>query len=154
MKPLARASGLLAAAAALLAGAAAADDIAGVIAARHDHFKSMGAAAKALTGELDAPALVVADVRRDAATLDALAAELPTWFPAGSGPDSGAKTRALPAIWTTPEAFAKDAKDLALAADRLNAAAADGRMDTLRPALAAVKATCKTCHDAFRGPET
>lgn len=98
MKTIARASVLLGLAAALAAGAALAGDAATMITARHDHFKAMGSATKALTGELDVETPALPDVRRDAATLVALAALLPNWFPAGSGPDLALKTAALATI--------------------------------------------------------
>jgi cytochrome c556 len=139
---------------AILAAAAAtplwAADLATAIAQRQDHFKAIGKAAKGVSDELKSSAPSKPKIQDYAKQIDALAPQLPTWFPAGSGPDSGQKTHAKAAIWQKPETFKKDAVAFADAAHKLDAAAAMGDLAATRAQMAALGETCKTCHQAFR----
>ena len=130
-------------------GAAAID----VIAARQQNFKSIGKANKAISDELKngQPSLVV--IQSNAKTLKALSGQLPQWFPAGSGPEAGAKTKALPAIWTQKADFAKAAANFAAAAQALDTAAASGDSARVMAASASLGSACKGCHDTFRSKE-
>jgi cytochrome c556 len=135
--------------AALAAGLSAAD----AIKARHDHFKEMGGAAKALGDQFKSGAPDAAIVKAQAAKLATTAATLPTWFPAGTGPESGVKTRALPVIWTDKAGFSAAAKTLAAETAKLNSLAAAGDMAGAGAQMQAVGAACGGCHKKFRGPE-
>jgi cytochrome c556 len=139
---------------ALLVAAAAtplwAADVATVIAQRHDHFKTIGKAAKGISDELKTSAPSKPKIQDYAKQIDALAPQVPAWFPAGSGPDSGQKTHAKAAIWQKPEEFKKDAVAFADAAHKLDAAASMGDLAAVKMQMAAVGQTCKTCHQAFR----
>ncbi len=77
----------------LCAGAAVGADLTGVEAAkaRIAHMKALGGAAKALGDQLKSGAPDPVVVKAEAAKIDAAAKALPTWFPAGSGPSSGAE---------------------------------------------------------------
>ena len=67
-----------------------------VIEARQQGFKKMGAAMKALTGQLKSDAPDHAQMAAAVQTLSAGADAQLHWFPAGSGPESGLDTDALP----------------------------------------------------------
>ena len=69
-------------------GALAQTAVADAVKARHEHFKQQGAAFKAINDELkkDSPSLGV--ITPNALKIKATAAELPNWFPKGSGPES------------------------------------------------------------------
>ena len=139
----------------LSAGAAIGADLTGAAAAkdRIAHMKAMGGAAKALGDQLRSGAPDPAVVKTEAAKIDASAKALPTWFPAGSGPSSGAETHALPLIWSDPTGFAAKQHALALAAAKLDATASAGDMAAVGPAMQAVGGACKGCHETYKAKE-
>jgi cytochrome c556 len=118
--------------------------------AREANFKKIAKANKAIGDELKKPSPAIAILQANAGTIDQLAPQVPHWFPAGSGPESGARTEALPAIWQRPEDFARKAADFAAAARTLQAAAAGGDIANVWAAAPAVGASCKGCHEQFR----
>lgn len=137
------------ASAVLAAGLSAAD----AIKARQGHFKELGGAAKALGEQFKSGAPDAVVVKANAAKLAQTAAALPTWFPAGAGPEAGVKTRALPVIWTDGPGFSTAAKTLATETSKLNALAAAGDMAGAQAQMQAVGAACGGCHKKYRGPE-
>ena len=106
-----------------VAGATWALDAAAVEQAREAHFKEIGRNFKAVREELQKSAPDLAVVRAAAHQIDALAPQLPTWFPAGSGPQAGLKTDAKAEIWAKPEDFRGKAQDLTLRAKAFEVAA-------------------------------
>ena len=68
-------------------------------------------------------------------------------FPAGSG---GGKSLAKPEVWTDAAGFDKAMKDAHAAAVALQSVADEA---AYRPALGALGATCKGCHDKYRIPK-
>ena len=117
-------------------------------------MKALGGAAKALNDQLKSGAPDAAIVKAQTARMAQLAHALPTWFPKGSGPESGAKTRALPIIWTDGPGFSLVQQHLAAEADKLAAAGASGDMSAVGAQFRVVFGACKSCHDKYRGPET
>ncbi len=140
-------------AASLCAGAAYAQDPASIAATRHENFKKLGGSFKGILDELKKPAPDLAVIKTNAKALDTLAAQLPTWFPAGTGADVVPKSHALPVIWQKPDEFKKDAGDLASAAHAMDLAAMSGNMDTIRGALPALGGACKACHQTFKAKD-
>jgi cytochrome c556 len=132
--------------AAALSGADAAKD-------REAHMKALGGSAKALGDQLKSGTPDAAVVKTEAAKIAQLATAMPTWFPKGSGPESGAKTRALPLIWTDAAGFAAAQQSFAAETAKLNAAAASGDMAAVGGQMRPVFGACKGCHDKYRGPE-
>jgi len=128
-------------------------DAASVEKSRHDYFHQVGRAMKGAGDELKKPEPSMTDLKAFAATLDKLAPELPTHFPAGSGPDSGVKTEAKADIWSRPADFQKAADAFAAAAHGFNAAAQTGDVNATRTARMALGKTCGACHDSFRNEE-
>ena len=61
--------------------------------------------------------------------------------------------RALPAIWTDKATFKAEEKKFAAAVEKLNAAAQTGKLEEIKVAYGETGASCKSCHDTFRGPE-
>jgi cytochrome c556 len=117
---------------------------------REKNFKQIAKANKAIQDELKKPAPDVATIRASAGRLEGLAKQIPSWFPAGSGPQEGVKTEALPAIWEQGPKFSAAAARLAQTTTALNAAAAGGDLAAIRAAAPEVGASCKGCHDSFR----
>lgn len=135
------------------AGAAYAQDPAAIAHERHEHYEQIGKASKALREELKKPAPDLAVLLASAKTLDTLAPQVPSWFPAGTGKDVVPKSAALPAIWQKPDEFKKDAAALATAAHNLYLAAQSGKVDAVREAAPALGDACKTCHQSFKAKD-
>ena len=117
---------------------------------REKNFKQIAKANKTIQDELKKPTPDVATIRSSAGTLEGLAKQIPSWFPAGSGPQEGVKTEALPAIWEQGPKFSAAAARLAQTTTALNAAAVGGDLAAIRAAAPEVGASCKGCHDSFR----
>ena len=158
IRPRAAALGLivtLLAGAALGAGLSGAPGVSGAEAAkaRMAHMKALGAAAKALVVQMHSASPDMAVVKVQAAAIAAAAQAIPTWFPVGSGRESGARTHALPIVWTDPAAFAAARGKLVTAAATLDAAAAAGDLTAVHAALHPVGAACDGCHKKFKVPD-
>lgn len=132
------------------AGAAWALDAASVEQARTAHFKEIGRSFKAARDELQKSAPDLAVVRAAAHRIDELAPQLPTWFPAGSGPQAGLKTEVKAEIWAKPEDFRTKAQDLAARAKAFDGAAGKGDLGAVTQAQAQLGQACKACHEEFR----
>ncbi|MFN7177453.1 MAG: c-type cytochrome [Thermaurantiacus sp.] len=126
-------------------------NVAGVIEARQENFKAIGRANKAIQDELKRPRPSLDVIRANAAALERASQQIPRGFPAGSGPEAGVKTEALPAIWRNPAGFAEAANRNLAATRALRAAADGGDLARIRQSAGALGPTCKACHDAFRG---
>ena len=124
-----------------------------VISARQANFKEMGKAMKASFGELKQAAPSGDAFKANANALASSAVKVAAGFPRGTGPESGAKTQALPAIWEKPDEFRADADKLVKAAQAYQQAAASGNMDATKAALMQVGGACKGCHDSFRAKD-
>src|SRR5262245_13241813 len=69
------------------------------IEARQKSLKDMGAAFKTVNDQLKSSAPALDQIRPAVQTIKTHAAEIGTWFPKGTGPESGIETEALPKIW-------------------------------------------------------
>ena len=138
--PLLLASGLL---------TAAADPMA-MIKVRHDGMKQIGAAFKELGKQAKSGSPDAKVVQANAATLKTLSRAQLTWFPKGSGPDSGQKTHTKAEAWTDPAGFKRAQRAFATEAAKLDAVARKGDMAALPAQFQATGGTCKGCHDKYR----
>jgi cytochrome c556 len=120
------------------------------VAARQAGFKQIGAAFKAVNDELRAGKPDLTEIAAAAARLETHASQMPTWFPRGSGPESGAKTGARAAVWSDAAGFADAAANLRTQTSRLTVLAREGDLAPVRKQAAQVGAACKTCHTAYR----
>lgn len=78
------------------------------------------------------------------------AASMTVAFPPGTGPAAVPSTKAKPEIWTDWTGFQAKAADYEAATARLrDAIAADDRA-AANEAWAATRATCQSCHEAYR----
>ncbi len=134
---------------ALTAGAALAYDAASQIKDRQAGMKQIGGNMKGLyetlSGDKDP-----AKLKAHAANINNLARQVPSWFPAGTGPSSGEKTKAKAEVWTDPAGFKAASAEFATQAARLNAAAQAGDAAKVQEAFGAVRGTCKSCHDKYQ----
>jgi cytochrome c556 len=78
------------------------------------------------------------------------AAAMPAMFPAGTGPDAVPSTKARAEIWTDRAGFEAKAADYQAATARLRDAITAGDTAAATEAWAATRATCGSCHDAYR----
>lgn len=117
---------------------------------RHAAYEEMGDAMKALGEVLKENAPNLSNAAGPIATLKTQSAIVPTLFPAGSGPEGGQPTEALPAIWQRPAEFSAAMNRFTTAVAALDAAAKTGDVKTTRAAAANLGQTCKGCHDNFK----
>jgi cytochrome c556 len=134
-------------------GSMAADESpAEVIKARHEKLHDLGTQAKAIGGQLKSGTLDRAIMTEAAKKIAASSRELPTWFPKGTGPESGVKTLAKPEIWTQPDEFKAAADKFPPEADKLVEIVATGDAKAIGAQLQATGKTCQGCHKPFRTP--
>lgn len=113
---------------------------------RHQQFRRVGATFKAINDGVRGGA-DFAGLRANAQTLAQLAQDLPTWFPAGSGPESGAHTHAKAEVWSNAAAWNEQVAQFRAATQALAAA---GDSQAFGGQARAVGARCGSCHQAFR----
>lgn len=123
------------------------------IAARQANFKLIGKSFKAIMDQMKAPAADMALVQSSADALAKAATKVHSGFPKGSGPESGVKTHALPAIWAKPADFKAAADKLVQGSKAMQAAAKSGDMNNVKAAFPGVGGACKGCHDQFKGKD-
>ena len=116
---------------------------------RHEDYERIGDSMKVIGRELKKDSPDLAEVRRHAATIAQLAPQVPTWFPAGTGPDVG-KTDAKAEIWQKPEDFKAKATAFTAAASKFQTAANGDDLAAIRAAQADLGKSCKACHDLYR----
>jgi cytochrome c556 len=121
-----------------------------IIKERQDSLKEMGAQMKAIIDQLKSGKADKAVMVEAAKKLDAYAKALPSWFPAGTGPEAGVKTAAKPEIWTQRADFDAAAAKLAPEADKLVMVVDTGDADAIGAQMKAVGGTCGACHKQFR----
>lgn len=127
-------------------------DVAAAIEMRQHGFKDMGAAFKGIRDQFRRPKPMVVMMREYTRPLTRYSKEpvLEKWFPAGSGPEAGIETQALPIIWEKPREFAARWQDYVEAAGNLQAAVSSGDLDVTRQRTRVLGKTCGGCHDTFR----
>lgn len=121
--------------------------------ARHHNFKQLGAGFKAILDEIKKGQPDNTVVSSNAAKLKGLASQLPSWFPKGSGAESGVKSDAKPEVWADPAGFAAAANRLQVETSKLDQFARAGDLPGVREQVRAVGGACKNCHDKYRKPE-
>ena len=107
------------------------------------HFGRVGTMA---TGRAPFDAKVAADNAEVVASM----AKLP-WVAFGPGTDKGAVNKANPEIWTEQAKFKEASEKLIAESTKLAAAAKTGNLDAVKTAFNATAASCKACHDVYRG---
>jgi cytochrome c556 len=121
---------------------------------RQDKLRDMGGALKAINDEIKKGRIDWDNtVIPNAQTIKDRSAYLLNWFPKGSGPDSGKKTYALPAIWEKNDTFVKAGKAVQAEAEKLNQIALKKDEAGLKTEALAIGKACKACHDDYRSPD-
>lgn len=129
------------------------DHAVGIYKVRHDEYHKLGDAFKTIKDQTSAKAPDTAAIQSAAQVVKNASVNQFKWFPAGSGPETGAKTRAKAEIWAKPKEFETAQKLFAERAPKLNAAAGTGDIAAVRAQFGEVGKACKNCHDTFRAPE-
>ena len=132
------------------AAAPSPDAVQKVVDTRIAHYKEIGKAAKSIHDEIGQAEPDLTAIQSNARQIEALARQIPSWFPSGSGQQAGVKSEALPVIWQQLPAFKRRAADLASAAHQTADAAASGNLDATKAAAGSIGGACKGCHDTFR----
>lgn len=145
--------GCAAAAIGIAAAPAAAPSPAAAIAARQANFKEISGAFKSINDELKAADPDAATILPLARTITARSQGQLRFFPAGSGPEAGVKTRAMAAIWRDKPEFTALMADLGNSANSLQTAAARGDVVAIAAARTRLGESCKACHAKFRESE-
>lgn len=144
---------ILAVAAALVAGSAVAQDVSGAVKARQGQFRlislNLGILGGMAKGEIEYDAALAQTAADNLVTVSMINQSV-NW-PAGSDNVAYDSTRALPKIWDNLEDVVGKWDAYGEAAKAMQAAAGTG-LDGVRGAIGAVGGTCKSCHDAYRGP--
>ena len=139
---------------ALLGGAAALSaatlSAADAVAARKANFKEIGGAFKSINDELKAEAPDVTRLQSPARTIAQRSSRIKDHFPAGSGPDSGLKTKARPEIWSKQVEFGKYREAMVISASALDKAVGSGDLAAITKARDALGTSCQGCHNQFR----
>ena len=128
--------------------------VADVIKARQAHFKEIGKASKGVFDGVKAGSLTAAQAQAYGKVIADLAPQLPSWFPAGSGPESGVKTGAKAEIWAKPQDFAAKAAEFKLQSAAFYETAKKGDIEAIKAAAPKLGGACKGCHDNYRARES
>jgi cytochrome c556 len=143
-----------------------------VIKNRIANFREIGTAFKGIRDELKSKEPYLPSIQESARQIESLGAEIPMWFPAGTGPvaepDKGlidtvlgwfssddatkndGKTKAKPVVWTQWTRFQRAHQKFLAEALKMNAAAQSGDKAAVAAQFKVVGGACKNCHDTFR----
>ena len=117
---------------------------------RQKNLKELGAAMKTVGDQMKSGAPSLDEIRPAVQTIKTHAAEIGTWFPAGTGPESGIKTEALPKIWEDQAGFQAAAQKLSDEANKLSDVATGDDLAAIGAQVGATGGACKNCHDNYR----
>lgn len=129
------------------------DHAEGIYKVRHDEYHKLGDAFKVIRDQSKAGSPDVAAIQTAAQVVNDASVNQFKWFPAGSGPKAGVKTRAKAEIWSNAKDFEAAQKLFAEQAKKLHTAAAGGDVKAVQAQFGEVGKACKNCHDNFRTPE-
>lgn len=123
---------------------------AGSIQNRVNRYREVGAAYKTLTDQAKAGAIVKLTARIAARNIAQAAKDQYSWFPKGSGPESGTKTKAKSAIWSEPAKFRRAQDDFQTQAILMQKAVETGNLAEIKKQTASLGRSCKACHTSYR----
>ena len=123
------------------------------IKARQDAMKSWGGNLKTINEQLKSATPDVAAIKTAVAGVSANAKDVASWFPAGSGPETGVKTRAKAEIWSQAADFKTAADNFVAGTAKFSGVVAGGNVETIKTDLKAFTDGCGGCHMKFRAPE-
>jgi cytochrome c556 len=121
-----------------------------VVASRVGGYRETGTAFKSLNDQLKAGTPVKFVMRRAAKTIAKTARDQYNWFPAGSGPAAGLKTKAKAKVWSDAALFKEAQTRFQREADLLVIAVETDDIGQIKKRARAVGETCASCHQKFR----
>ena len=125
-------------------------DVAAVLKEREKNFEGIGAAFKAVRGELEKGAPDFTLIGAKATDINTRAQLIAGHFPPGTSVDDGLKTEALATIWEKPEEFKAASQKLTDESAKLASLAGGGDKAAVAAQAMAMGGACKGCHDKFR----
>lgn len=128
-------------------------DVAAFMHDRHERYEEIGDAMKSIGRELKSDSPSLEAVRRHAALIARYAPQVVTWFPPGTGPETGRETRAKAEIWQDFDTFRQRAQAFEREAARFSQVAQGNDVEAIRAAQRDLGNACRNCHDRFRAPE-
>lgn len=134
----------------MLAGAPLLAADADIVKTRQDGLKAMGQAFKTVSDQLKSGSPDMAQIREAAQKISDTSKEMYSWFPAGSGPESGVKTEAKADIWERPDDFKAKQDALAEQAAAFLEAANSGDGEQVGAQAKLLGQACGSCHHDFR----
>jgi len=117
---------------------------------RHENFHHLGDAFEGIEKEAKKRKPDMTAAQKFAADIDRLAQAQSTWFPVGSGPDDGIKTKAKAEVWTKPAEFQAIHERFLREAAKLKDVAAGVDAQALAAQVETTGQTCSDCHIGFR----
>lgn len=122
-------------------------DVPGFMKTRHENYEALGKNMKVLMDNNKAATPDMTAVSAAAAKVKETADLMGSWFPAGTGPETGIKTQAKAVIWTDRATFDAAVARLQTEANALVAVTDAAGFKAQFPKLGGA---CKNCHDTFR----
>lgn len=117
---------------------------------RINGYRETGAAFKNINDQLKSGAPVKIMMRSSARTIANTARDQHNWFPAGSGPQAGVKTKAKPAIWSDAAGFSAAQAKFQREADLMVKVVETGDTAQMQKQAKALGQSCSSCHSKFR----
>ena len=124
-----------------------------MIKSRQEKLRDMGSALKQIDDELKRSPDWENVIQPNVQILHERSPYLLKWFPKGSGPEAGAKTYALPAIWQKGEHFTKVGRAMVAESAKLHQVFTKKDPQEMRAQVIALGKSCKSCHDDYRSPD-
>jgi cytochrome c556 len=123
------------------------------VAARQAKYKDLGAAFKTVMDQLRQSPADLGAIRQSAKAIATMSADQYGLFRPGSGPESGAKTKAKPTIWTDPAAFKAAQDQFHTRAAEFLAAVAGTDQAAITVSARQLGGACAACHTQFRAQQ-
>lgn len=117
---------------------------------RHENFEKIGESFKTIRDQLRSSSADMALIASSATTINTLSQEIHTWFPAGTGPESGIETEAKAEIWQDKAGFNAAAENLVKESGKFLALTASGDISKIGGGVRNLGGACKNCHDDYR----
>ncbi|MEX1032701.1 MAG: cytochrome c [Cellvibrionaceae bacterium] len=117
---------------------------------RHENFETIGESFKAIRDQLRSGNADMAIIATSAQTINTLAQELHTWFPEGTGPETGIETEAKAEIWQDKDGFNAAASRLVEESGKFATLASSGDASAIMGGVQSLGGACKNCHDTYR----
>lgn len=120
------------------------------VGARINGYRETGSAFKNINDQLKSKTPLKIMLRSSAKTIAATARQQHGWFPAGSGPESGLKTKAKAAIWSDAAGFKAAQTRFQQEADLMVKVVDTGDAAQMKKQAKALGQACSACHTKFR----